>query len=87
MLLINLPWDCSHGRLNIVLVIYYTCEGDDWNMKTIKDVLDQYPEEMFVNSSKCKAVCNIVAVIQKHLKEQHRFHNMLNLTTELERKK
>lgn len=87
MLLINLPWDCSHGRLNIVLVIYYTCEGDDWNMKTIKDVLDQYPEEMFVNSSKCKAVCNIVAVIQKHLKEQRRFHSMLNLTTELERKK
>lgn len=56
-------------------------------MKTIKDVLNQYPEEMFVNSSKCKAVCNIVAVIQKHLKEQHRFHSMLNLTTELERRK
>lgn len=87
MLLINLPWDCSHGRLNIVLVIYYTYEGDDWNMKTIKDVLNQYPEEMFVNSSKCKAVCNIVAVIQKHLKEQHRFNSMLNLTTELERRK
>lgn len=56
-------------------------------MKTIKDVLNQYPEEMFVNSSKCKAVCSIVAVIQKHLKEQHRFNSMLNLTTELERRK
>ena len=87
MLLINLSWDYSHERLNIVLVIYYIYEGDDWNMKTIKDVLDQYPEEMFVNSSKCKAVCSIVAVIQKHLEEQHRFHSMLNLTTELERKK
>ena len=54
-------------------------------MKTIKDVLDQYPEEMFVNSLKCKAVCNIITVIQKYLKEQHRFHSMLNLTTELER--
>ena len=56
-------------------------------MKTIKDVLDQYPEEMFVNSLKCKAVCNIITVIQKHLKEQHRFHSMMNLTTELERGK
>lgn len=56
-------------------------------MKTIQDVLDKYPEEMFVNSSKCKAVCNIVATIQKHLKEQHRFYSMLNLTTELERRK
>lgn len=56
-------------------------------MKTIKDVLDQYPEEMFVNSLKCKAVCNIITVIQKHLKEQQRFHSMLNLTTELERRK
>lgn len=56
-------------------------------MKTIKDVLDKYPDEMFVNSSKCKAICKIIAAIQRHEKVEHHYHRMLDMTTELERRK
>lgn len=53
-------------------------------MKTIQDVLDKYPEEMFVNGGKARVICQIVETIA--IKDQARryYEKMLELTTQLE---
>lgn len=53
-------------------------------MKTIQDILDKYPEEMFVNGSKARIICQIVATIDIRDQARRNFEEMLELTTQLE---
>ena len=53
-------------------------------MKTIQDVLDKYPEDMFVNGSKARIVSQIVATIAIREQAKKNFEEMLELTTQLE---
>ena len=53
-------------------------------MKTIQDVLDKYPDEMFINGGKARIVSQIVATISIREQAKRNFEEMLELTTQLE---
>jgi hypothetical protein len=65
-------------------VIYYIYERSWIEMKTIQDVLDKYPDEMFINGSKARIVSQIVATIGIREQAKRNFEEMLELTTQLE---
>lgn len=53
-------------------------------MRTIKDVLDKYPDEMYVNSGKATMICRIISTIYKKEQAKQKYYSMLKSMFELE---
>lgn len=53
-------------------------------MRTIKDVLNKYPDEMYVDSGKANMVRKIISTIYKKEKAKQKYYNTLKLMFELE---
>ena len=53
-------------------------------MRTIKDVLDKYPDEMYVDSGKANMICKIIFTIYRKEKAKQKYYNTLKLMFDLE---
>jgi hypothetical protein len=72
------PWKVKYFYLYTI-----SMKGDDC-MKTIKDALDKYPDEMYVDSGKANMVCKIISIIYKKEQAKEKYYSMLKSMFDLE---
>ena len=53
-------------------------------MRTIKDVLDKYPDELYVDSGKANMICKIISTIYRKEEAKQKYYNTLKLMFDLE---
>lgn len=53
---------------------------------TIKEVLNNYQDEMFVNSGKAKVISKIIKEIKKQEEAKNKYEKRLELTSTIERR-
>ena len=59
-------------------------KGVGLNMKTIQDVLDKYPDGMYVNGGKARIICQIASIVAIKEQAKRNYEEILELTTKLE---
>lgn len=70
---------------SIFIIAYYSYEGRVIVM-TIKEVLNNYQDEMFVNSGKAKVISKIIKEIKKQEEAKNKYEKRLELTSTIERR-
>ena len=70
---------------NSIIIAYYNYEGRVIVM-TIKEVLNTYQDEMFVNSGKAKVISKIIKEIKKQEEAKNKYEKRCELTSTIERR-